>query len=249
MAVRVRRGREAEDGGGRDGDGDAVRDDRVVDGVALVLVARVLARDRVAHAVAEVDAGVAEPDARQRRGQEHLRLRLEVIRVFHGAGQVLDRAAEGLQREDVGDGVRSLVGGAVDRVRGTGHTLVEGDRGPRFQGVAEHVQTGGGVDGGGHGARVEGVADAEGGLQVAVGDARLGLLGHEIEDGSSSRLGAGAGRGRDRDQRLQWLSDGETLAERGVDEVEEVSLGEDGIEVHELRGVDDGATAWERSEI
>ena len=69
-----------------------------------------------------------------------------------------------------------MVGGALERVLGTRAALVVGDCGPGFERVAEHVQAGGGVDGAGHGARVEGVDYAEGGLEIAVRDACLCAL-------------------------------------------------------------------------
>ena len=243
VAVRVRGGGEAEDRGRGDGDADTVRDERPVRDVPRVGVARVLAADGVAHAVAEVDAGVAEADARERGRQQHLALGLVVRRVGDRARQVPHRAAQGLQREDVRDGVRALVGGAGDRVRGAGHPLVVGDRGPRLERVAEHVEARGGVHGRGHAARVQGVADAEGGLQRAVGDARFGFLGDEVEDGGAGRFRARAGGGGDGDQGQQGPRDGQALAERRVDEVEEVGVREAGVQVHELGGVDDGAAA------
>ena len=243
VALGVRRAGEAKDGGRGDGDADAVGDERLVGDVAGVGVARVLAADGVAHAVAEVHARVAEADARERGRQQHLALGFVVLRVPDRAGQVLDRAAEGLQREDVGDGVRALVGGAVDRVRGAGHPLVVGDRGPGLQRVAQDVEARGGVHGGGHAARVQGVADPERGLQRAVGDARFGLLGDKVEDGGAGRLGARAGGGGDGNQGKERPRDGEALAERGVDEVEEVGVREAGVQVHEFGGVDDGAAA------
>lgn len=154
MALRVRGAGEAEDAGGGDGDADAVGDDGVVDDVARVRVAAVLAGDGVAHAVAEVDAGVAEADAGEGGGQQHLALGLGVGGVSHRARQVLHRAAQGLQGEDVGDGVGALVGGAVDRVGGARRARVVGDSGPGFERVAEDVEAGGGVDLRGHRARV-----------------------------------------------------------------------------------------------
>lgn len=100
------------------------------------------------------------------------------------------------------------------------------------------------MDGGGHGAGVEGVADAEGGLEGAVGDAGFGARGGEVEDGGASGLGAGAGGGGDGDEGLEGLVDGEAFAEGSVDEVEEVGVGVAGVKVHELGGVDYGATAY-----
>lgn len=215
-----------------------MRDDGALDVVARVPVARVLPADGVAHAVAEMDAGVAETDAGEGGGQQHLRLGFVVVWVLGRAREVLDRAAEGLEREDVGDGVGALVGGAVDGVGGAGGAHVVGDGGPAFEGVAEDVEAGGGVHGGGHGAGVEGVADPEGGFQGAVGDAGFCFFGDEVEDGGAGGFGAGAGGGGDGDEGGEGFVDGKAFAEGGIDEVEEVGGGKVGVKVHEFGGVD-----------
>lgn len=77
-------------------------------------------------------ARVAEADAREGGREQHLRLRFVVVGVLDGAREVFDCAAQGLQGEDVGDGVCALVGGAVDGVCGTRDALVVGDCGPGF---------------------------------------------------------------------------------------------------------------------
>lgn len=59
---------------------------------------------------------------------------------MNGAGEVFDCRAEGLEGEDVGDGVSALVGGAVDGVGRARRALVVGDCRPGFQGVAEDVK-------------------------------------------------------------------------------------------------------------
>lgn len=177
MALRVGRAREAEDGGRGDGDADAVRDERLRGGVARVSVAFVLPADGVAHPVAEVDAGVAEADAGEGGGEQHLRLGFGVVRVADGAGEVFDCGAERLEGEDVGYGIRALVGWAGDWVVGTGGSLVVGDCGPGFEAVAENVETGGGVHGRGHRAGVEGVANPQGRSEGAMGDAGFCFLG------------------------------------------------------------------------
>ena len=132
MPVWVRRSGEGKDSGGGDSDADAVGDNRAVGDVARVGVAAVLGGDRVAHAVAEVDAGVAEADARERGREEHLRLGGVVVRVAHRAREVFDCLAQGLQAEDVGDGVRALIGWAVDGVLGPRRPGGVGDCGPGF---------------------------------------------------------------------------------------------------------------------
>lgn len=147
-----------------------------------------------------------------------------VVWVVHRAGEVLDCVAQGLEGEDVGDGVGALVGGALDGVLGARRALVVGDCGPGFEGVAENVQAGGGVDGAGHGAGVEGVDNAESGLEVAVRDTRLCALGDEVEDGGAGGLRASSCGCGDGDEGEEFGRDGEAFAERGVDEVEEVGV-------------------------
>jgi hypothetical protein len=80
------------------------------------------------------------------------------------------------------------------------------------------------VDGAGHGAGVEGVDYAEGGLEVAVCNACLRALGDEVEDGGARCLGSGSCGCRDGDKRKKLGRDGEAFAERSVDEVEEVGV-------------------------
>ena len=104
--------------------------------------------------MAEVDPGVAEADSCECGGEEHGGLGFGVGRVAHGAGEVADGLPQGLEAEDVGDGVRPLVRRAVDRVRGARGALRVWDRGPGFERVAEHVETAAGVHGGWHGGCV-----------------------------------------------------------------------------------------------
>lgn len=191
--------------------------------------------------MAEVDAGVAEADTGQSGGEEHLALGLKVIRVADGTGQVLDGAAEGVEGEDVRDGVGALVGRAVEGVCRPRGALGVGDGGVGLEGVAQDVEAGAGLDGGGHGAGVERVTDAQGGLEVAVSDACLGALGDEVEDGGTRRLAAGAGGGGHGNERLEGLVDRAALAQGRVDKVEEVGLGVFVVQVHQLSCVHDGA--------
>lgn len=85
-------------------------------------------------------AGIAKPDASQSCCQEHFRLGLCIVRVVNGAGEVFDCGPEGLEGEDVGDGVSALVGRAVDGVGRPRRALVVGDCRPGLQRVAEDVQ-------------------------------------------------------------------------------------------------------------
>lgn len=191
----------------------------------------------------EMHARIPEPDSCQRSSEEHFALRFVVLRIPHCSRQVLDGAAQGLQGEDITDGVRALVRGAVDGVLRARSSLIVGDGGPTLEAVAQDVEAGARVHGGGHGAGVQGVADAESGLEGAVGDAGLGARRGQVEDRRAGRFGAGASGGGDGDEGLEGLVDREALAEGCVDEVEEIGVGVAGVEVHEFGCVDDRAAA------
>ena len=80
---------------------------------------------RIRHAMRQMNAGIAEPNARIRRRQHHLGARLVVGRVRHRAAQILRHHAQRFQTPDVADRVRSLIGRAQNgpiRPRPLGHT-------------------------------------------------------------------------------------------------------------------------------
>ena len=60
----------------------------------------------------QVHAGIAEADAGIRRGEQHLGARLVVGGVLDGAHEVAGHHPQRLQRPDVADGIRPLVGRA-----------------------------------------------------------------------------------------------------------------------------------------
>lgn len=136
--------------------------------------------------MAQVHTRISETNARQRCSQQHLALRLHIFRVPDRARQVLNAVIQRLEREDVTNRVGPLVSGPHDRVLGARGPLVVRNSGPALERVAQDVEAGARLDGSGHSARVEGVTYAEGGLEVAVGDAGLGALGDEVEDGGAS---------------------------------------------------------------
>lgn len=80
------------------------------------------------------------------------------------------------------------------------------------------------MDCAGHGASIDGIDYAECRLKIAVGDTGLCALGDEVEDGSSRRLRASPCGCRHGDEREKLVWDGQALAERCIDEVEEISL-------------------------
>lgn len=100
--------------------------------VARVLITLVLAADGVAHAMAEMDSGVAKTDASQGCCEEHLGLGFSIVRVTDCAGEIFDGGSEGVQGKDVGNGIGALVGRPGDGVRGTWDALVVGNCGPGF---------------------------------------------------------------------------------------------------------------------
>lgn len=59
--------------------------------------------------MAKVNTCVAETNTSKRRGQKHFTLGLQVVRVLDRSGEVLDSGSERVEREDVRDGVGSLV--------------------------------------------------------------------------------------------------------------------------------------------
>ena len=91
-------------------------DDRLVGDVSGMFVAWVLPTDGIAHAVAQMHTCVSETDARESGGEEHLTLGFEVVRIFDCSGEILDGTAESLKREDIRDGIGTLVGWTVYRV-------------------------------------------------------------------------------------------------------------------------------------
>lgn len=125
-----------------------------------------------------------------------------------------------------------MIGGTINGVRGTGFALVVWNGSVRLEGMAENIETGGGVDGARHGPRVERVANSQGRFERAMSYARFGLFGYKVEDGCAGGFGAGSGGGGNGYEWFQGLGDGKTFAEGGVDEIEEVSVVEDGVQIH-----------------
>jgi hypothetical protein len=139
-------------------------------------------RDRVRHAVAEMDASISKADARERGRQEHLALCDAIALVAEYAGQVLDRRPECPHAEYVGDRVAALVRRTVDGVRGTRPTLGVWNCGVRLERMEQHIETGRDVHLLGTRVRVERVDDSEHGLQCPRSDTRLCHQGSIVED-------------------------------------------------------------------
>lgn len=112
VTLRGRGGGELEDGRTSESDTDAVRNDRVVNLVSSVLVLGPLlvqTRDRIAHAVAQMDSSVSETDTSKRRGEEHLSTSLGIVAVLEHSWKVLDGGLQRPYREDICDRVAPLV--------------------------------------------------------------------------------------------------------------------------------------------
>lgn len=100
------------------------------------------------------------------------------------------------------------------------------------------------MHGGWHGACVPGVTNAEGGSESPVRNSGFGFLSDKIENGGARGLAPCARCGGNGDQREEWFGNGETPAERRIDEVEECCVREARVEVHQLGGVNDRATTY-----
>ena len=94
-----------------------MRHERMVARVARGAEILHVAGNRVGHAVRQMHTGIAEADAGIRRRQNHLLARLVVGRIFDGANKVLGDHAQRLQRPDIADRIRALVGRTQRRAR------------------------------------------------------------------------------------------------------------------------------------
>src|SRR5437870_5062873 len=93
---------------------DAMRDQSTLFVVSWVSVSRVLTTDWVAHAMAKVNASIAESHACECSCKQHLLLSFMVLGVLNGTREILDGTFQRLETEYVGDGVRALICWAQD---------------------------------------------------------------------------------------------------------------------------------------
>ena len=198
-------------------------------------------RHRIRHAVRQVHAGIAKPDAGIRRGQQHVGARLIVARVVHRANDELRHHAECLQRPDVADRIRPLVGRTQRRPIGQ-RAPGERQRRERLDGVAQDVEAARRRHFRGHRAGVVWIQIAECGLEAAAGNAGLRMHPAQVEDADTGRLTARPRRRGNRHQRLQRTWHRQSLADRRVHVVEEVGRRIHRVEIDGLRRVD-GRTA------
>jgi len=76
-----------------------------------------------------------------------------------------------------------------------------------------------------------------------VRDASLRSSACQVKDGSSGGLAAGSCCGGYGNQRQEFAIDRSPFSQRGIDKVHEVRFGVAGVEVHELRRVDDRSSS------
>lgn len=108
--------------------------------------------------------------------------------------------------------------------------------------MEEHIETGSNGDLTGAGGGVEGVDNAESGLEGTRSDTGLEAHRGDVKNGSSGGLRAGTSGGGDGNEGLELLVDGGTLADGGVDEVHHVGLGVAREKVGSLGSVHGGTT-------
>lgn len=92
-----------------------------------------------AHTVTEMHSSVSEANAGKRSSEEHLALRLVVIRIPNRARQVLNRLPQRLEGENITNRIRALVRGAINRVLRAWNALIIRDGSPALETVAENV--------------------------------------------------------------------------------------------------------------
>ena len=211
---------QAEDRRRVEDDRHPVRDERLAGRVAGRHELPDHPRHRVRHPVRQVDARVAEPDARVRRGKRHQLPSLVVRRVvddpWQRLGDHLDRPA----RPDVAERVGALVRRSQVGPLGRG-PAVERDRGVRLQGVREDIEPRRRGDHRRQGPGVVRVDDAERRSQEAMGDAGLGMERPPVQDRDTGGLAARAGGGGHGDERSKRAGRRLALADRLVHVVEQ----------------------------
>lgn len=109
--------------------------------------------------------------------------------------------------------------------------------------MAQHVETGAGLDGSRHGPGIERITNSQRRLQIPMGYAALGSFRYEVKNGGARGLTSSSRGRRDCNKRTEWLVNGASLANRCVNKVQQVSFGIIQVEVHELGRVHDRTAA------
>ena len=221
VAIRTRGRGKAKHSGRGEHYGHAVRDDRVLCDHALGLEIAHHARDRIRHAVAQVNPGIPKANARERCGQTHLCAGLVILRVANRAGQVLRGHLNGFACPHVGDGIATLIRGPFERSLGHG-PLGIGHGGERLQGVAQHIEASRRRDRRGHGARVFRIDDGEVRLEVPVGNAGFDVPIRQVHNRHPSGLASRAGCGGYGNEGFDRAGHGFALPDRRVDVREKI---------------------------
>ena len=177
---------------------------------------------------------------------------LRVMPIFVHPWKIFNRLLKGPEREDIRNGVATLVCRTKNGVRGTWSAFSVRDRREALQTMEENVETGADVNFCRASLGVECVDDAQRWFHGTASDTRLERHGRDIENSSTSRLRSGSSGGghctanvkmllrvsgsmmRTGDERSQLLRDRLTFAHRRIDEVEEVRIAVDGEPIRAL---------------
>ena len=109
--------------------------------------------------------------------------------------QILHRLLERPEREDIRNGIATLVCRTKNGVRGTWSAFAVRDRREALQTMEENVETGADVNFCRASLGVECVDDAQRWFHGTASDTRLERHGRDIEDSSTSRLRSGSSSG------------------------------------------------------
>lgn len=109
-----------------------------------------------------MDTSGPKSSSSSRGSKAHLSVSLHIQRILRRPSEILDRQSQSLQRPDIRDGVRSLVGRSFSRVSRSGAAFIVRQGSVGFQCVTENIETRRDFDLTGHGAGVEGVDNSQG---------------------------------------------------------------------------------------
>src|SRR5258708_6051796 len=178
---------------------------------------------------------ISESDASVGSGKQHLLASFIVVRILNRSNEVLRYPAQRLQRPEIADRIRALIGRSQDgplRPRAT----MEGQCGEGLDRVTQDIKSTRGRHLPRHASGVVRIQYPDRRLESSMGDAGFGVQWRVIENRDAGGLAAGSSGRRHRDQWLEWTGNRTALADRGIDVFQKIRwIG--GIEVRGLGGV------------
>jgi hypothetical protein len=159
---------------------------------------------------------ISESDASIGSGKQHLLTSFIVVRILNRSNEVLRYPAQRLQRPQIADRIRALIGGSQDRPLGPRATI-EGQCGEGLDRVTEDIKSARGRHLPRHASGVVRIQYPDRRLESSMGNAGLGVQWRVIENRDPGGLAAGSSGRRHRDQWLEWPGNRTALADRSID--------------------------------